>query len=173
MSVQRDSVTSQVTGVLRGPFVVAALVCAAFACGVLAAAAGYGDDREEPANAAPAAQAPSGASTGVYTAEQAELGGVLFAQRCSGCHAADLSGGFGPRLAPLGAHWRGMSLGALFRFVSRNMPYDAPGSLATDQYLEAVAFVLSRNGYPAGPSALIDDAAHMDLVLLDEPASRP
>ncbi|HET8986130.1 MAG TPA: hypothetical protein VFN03_10260, partial [Trueperaceae bacterium] len=82
-------------------------------------------------------------------------------------------GGFGPRLAPLGAHWKGQTLGSLFRFVSSNMPYDSPGSLAVDQYLDVVSFVLFSNGYPAGESPLVVDAAVIDPVLLDDPPPAP
>lgn len=110
-----------------------------------------------------------GASSGVFNLEQAERGAELFAARCAGCHGADLSGGFGPRLAPIGAHWQGQSVGALFRFVSSNMPYDDPGSLEQDQYLDVLSFVLQQNGYPVGDAALTADAAVNDALVLDEP----
>ncbi|HET8986191.1 MAG TPA: c-type cytochrome [Trueperaceae bacterium] len=132
----------------------------------VALAQDYGDDP-------PAAPATSGASAGVFTLEQAERGAALFSARCSGCHGAELTGGFGPRLAPLGSHWRGQTLGSLFRFVSSAMPYDKPGSLETEQYLDAIAFVLQRNGYPAGANPLVADPAALDPVLLDDPPPTP
>jgi len=134
---------------------------------VVAVAQNYGGDPPSP----PAGG--GGASSGVFAGEQAERGAELFAARCSGCHGGELEGGFGPRLAPLGSHWRGQTLGSLFRFVSSNMPYDNPGSLTPDQYLDLVAFVLQSNGYPAGVSALVADAAVIDPVLLDDPPSAP
>jgi len=146
------------------------LVIALLAGGLVGALAqDYGDDPPAP----PAAAAAAGASSGVFTVEQAERGAEVFAARCSGCHGGALEGGFGPRLAPLGSHWRGQTLGSLFRFVSGNMPYDSPGSLAIDEYLDVVSFVLQRNGYPAGVSPLVADAAVIDLILLDDPQPAP
>ena len=113
-----------------------------------------------------------GASSGVFAAEQAERGAELFTARCSGCHGAELGGGFGPQLAPLGSHWAGQTLGSLFRFVSSNMPYDNPGSLTQEQYLDVISFVLARNGYPAGDTAMTADTAVIDAVLLDEPPAQ-
>ncbi len=131
----------------------------------LAVAQNYGEDP-------PAAADTVGASSGVFAAEQAERGAELFTARCSGCHGAELGGGFGPQLAPLGSHWTGQTLGSLFRFVSSNMPYDNPGSLTQEQYLDVISFVLARNGYPAGETAMTADAAVIDAVLLDEPPAQ-
>lgn len=138
------------------------LAVAAFGL-VVAAAQNYGEDP-------PAA---AGASSGVYDLEQAQRGAELFAARCSGCHGKELEGGFGPQLDPLDDDWSGQSLGSLFRFVSRNMPFDSPGSLQTDQYLDVVAFVLQSNGYPAGEAALVADEAVLDGVTLDEAPPAP
>ncbi|HZX68839.1 MAG TPA: PQQ-binding-like beta-propeller repeat protein, partial [Candidatus Elarobacter sp.] len=43
----------------------------------------------------------------------------------------------------------------LFDFISRQMPADKPGSLTQQQYLDVTAFLLARNGYPAGTVALM------------------
>jgi|SRR5690606_24939682 len=152
----------------------AALILALVASSlVFAVAQNYGNE-PPPAGteAAQAAQAPS-ASVGIFTVEQADRGATVFSSNCAGCHGADLSGGFGPSLAPLGEHWQGQSLGALFRFVSSNMPFSAPGSLAAEEYLDVVAFVLRSNGYPAGDTALVADAAIIDPVLLDAQPPAP
>ena len=52
------------------------------------------------------------------------------------------------------------------------MPYDNPGSLTQEQYLDVISFVLARNGYPAGETAMTADAAVIDAVLLDEPPAQ-
>lgn len=44
----------------------------------------------------------------------------------------------------------------LFDFISTQMPYDAPGSLAKTQYQDALAYILSFNHYPAGPTPLTE-----------------
>jgi PQQ-dependent dehydrogenase (methanol/ethanol family) len=42
----------------------------------------------------------------------------------------------------------------LYDFISRQMPQDKPGTLSQQQYLDATAYVLSRNGFPAGNTPL-------------------
>jgi len=160
---------------LRSPHLKAALVLTLAASSlVFAPAQNYGNEPPPTVpETAPPPGSPMAASAGAFTAEQADRGATVFATICAGCHAADLSGGFGPRLAPLADDWQEQSLGALFRFVSRNMPFGAGGSLTEDQYLDAVAFVLHSNGYPAGATALVADPAVIDLVVLDEPPAAP
>lgn len=114
---------------------------------------------------------PVAASSGVYLEEQAVLGAAVFAQRCAGCHGAELAGGFGPRLAPLASFWHGRSLSELYSFVAQNMPFDAPGSLSAAEYAQVVAFVLERNGYPAGAAELLPDAQELSRFVIDAPAS--
>lgn len=108
-------------------------------------------------------------STGVYGEEQATLGAQVYSQRCSGCHGAELGGGFGPRLTPLDNYWLGRNLGAFYTFVSENMPFDAPGTLSADQYAQVVAFILSRNGYPSGEADLAADADVLAGFIIDAP----
>lgn len=110
-----------------------------------------------------------GVSTGVFTDDQAEAGGMLFAQRCAGCHGGDLSGGFGPRLAPLASYWQGRSLAELFAFVQGNMPFDAPGSLSPEHYAQVIAFVLHSNGYGAGEEDLAAEASALEAFVIDSP----
>ena len=121
---------------------------------------------QEPA--APASDATD-VSTGVYTEEQAAVGAEVFLANCSGCHGAELEGGFGPQLAPIGEHWHGSSLGALYAFVSSAMPFSAPGSLEPQQYADVLAFVLQQNGYPAGEEPLAPDEEALEAFVLDVP----
>ena len=44
------------------------------------------------------------------------------------------------------------------------MPVNNPGSLSKTQYTQVLAFILAKNGYPAGRAPL--DAAHLDKVAL-------
>lgn len=135
----------------------------------LAAAGRYGGEDEAPL----AAQAEAaGVSTGAFTAEQAARGAEVFAARCAGCHGAELQGGMAPRLAPLNASWQGMSLGALYRFVSTNMPFDAPGSLEPQRYADVIAHVLAKNGYPPGDAELQPDAGSLDAFVIDAPPAQ-
>ncbi len=150
---------------------VAAVLAALLALTALALAGRYGDDYETPP-AAQAAAAPLGVSTGTYTEEQAARGAEVFATRCSGCHGPALQGGMGPRLDPLDESWQGMSLAALFRFVSRNMPFNAPGSLEPQQYADVIAHVLASNGFPPGDAELPPDESALEAFVIDVPPAQ-
>ncbi|HLV11477.1 MAG TPA: cytochrome c [Trueperaceae bacterium] len=137
----------------------------------VAAAGGYGG-YGGPDRLAAQAEEAAGVSTGAYTEEQAERGAQVFARSCAGCHGSTLQGGMGPRLAPLNSAWQGMSLGALYRFVSTNMPYSAPGSLEPQQYADVLAHVLASNGYPAGDAELAPDAEALGAFVIDAPPNQ-
>ena len=85
--------------------------------------------------AVPRAQEPTSISVrdGVFTAEQADRGEVLYDDQCAVCHGAIRQ--FVPEMAALlGDHtfrnaWRGRSLGELFGYILETMPQDAPGTL--------------------------------------------
>ncbi|MDB5072998.1 MAG: putative pyrrolo-quinoline quinone [Candidatus Eremiobacteraeota bacterium] len=90
---------------------------------------------------------------GHYTRAQAASGAAVYSATCQQCHGVNLQGQSGPPLT--GAAFRqyvGKSgtAASLFDFISRQMPADKPGSLTQQQYLDVTAFLLSRNGFPAG-----------------------
>ena len=121
------------------------------------------------AAAAPAAQsAPRSVSNGVYTAEQAARGKALYDEQCAWCHGPLRA--FVPEMAALlgdhtfRARWRGRPLGELFDLIRRTMPQDAPGSLSPAQSAELVAYILSGNRKPAGPTPLADDAERLGRI---------
>lgn len=91
-----------------------------------------------------------------YTAGQAALGATLFSANCSRCHGADLQGIAAPPLAGSAfmGNWKGDTAADLYALMSTEMPQDRPGTLKPDQYLAILAFVLQRNGYPAGTAPL-------------------
>jgi alcohol dehydrogenase (cytochrome c) len=104
------------------------------------------------------AAAASYAAGGSYTSQQASAGATVYAATCSECHGAQLQGGAGPPLT--GATFR-TSINAsyqtaeqLYGFIDKQMPANAPGSLTTAQALNVTAYVLQRNGFPAGSTAL-------------------
>lgn len=121
------------------------------------------------AAAALAAQSdPRSASDGVYTAEQAARGEALYDEQCASCHGPIRA--FAPEMAALlGDHtfrakWQGRPLGELFDLIRRTMPQDAPGSLSPAQSAELVAYILSGNRKPAGPTPLADDAERLGRI---------
>jgi alcohol dehydrogenase (cytochrome c) len=94
---------------------------------------------------------------GIYTAAQAESGRALYARTCSGCHGADFAGsGDAPALTEgtFMLKWRPKMVSELFGEILQNMPPASPGSLGEAAALNATAFILQRNGAPAGPQAL-------------------
>ena len=100
--------------------------------------------------------APEGAPA--YTAAQAADGQKVYADNCAVCHGPGLEGGAGPALA--GAQFRkawieaGRTVADFHDVTSRSMPQTAPGSLKPEEYLAVTAYVLSKNGYPAGTEPL-------------------
>jgi mono/diheme cytochrome c family protein len=112
-----------------------------------------------------AGSAGAGPPGGSYTAAQASAGATLWAAKCAQCHGANLEGGAGPALT--GANLRTLSkntkltVGDLFTFMSQQMPLNDPASLKQSDYSAIMAFILKKNGYPAGAVPL-KYAAAMD-----------
>jgi len=90
---------------------------------------------------------------GIFTAAQAERGAMVYNDTCVPCHGPDLGGSdLAPSLtgADFAMNWNDMNVAELFDRVSMSMPLTAPGSLTAQQYADVVAFVLQKNGAPAG-----------------------
>ncbi len=97
------------------------------------------------------------ASPAYYTTAQARSGATIYSASCQQCHGVNLGGQSAPALT--GQTFRNYvgkagTAASLFDFISRQMPADHPGSLTQQQYLDVTAFILSRNGYPAGRDPL-------------------
>ncbi len=55
----------------------------------------------------------------------------------------------------------------MYDFISRQMPLNAPASLKQWQYLDVTAYILSRNGLPAGSTSLaVETLAQVNLSAL-------
>jgi mono/diheme cytochrome c family protein len=101
---------------------------------------------------------------GVYSDAQAKRGEAIYAERCATCHAPDLSGmDQAPELA--GAEfltaWDAQTLNDLFERTRISMPADKPGSLERPQIADVIAFVLQKNGFPAGQTDLATAGADL------------
>jgi len=96
-----------------------------------------------------------------FTQEQVERGKSIYQRNCQDCHGSTLDNGeFGG--APLKGsyfrqHWGSGDVSALFGYVNTLMPPDRPGQLTAQSYVDLTAFLLSNNGYAAGPEELTDD----------------
>ena len=101
-------------------------------------------------------------SNGDFTETQAETGRSVYSSSCASCHGSDLKGQAGPALA--GAKFESslkfskMSAQQLFKFISTQMPADNPGGLQCDKYAAVMAYILSKNGYPAGNEKLSEQS---------------
>jgi Cytochrome c. len=104
----------------------------------------------------------------LYTATQAKAGHADFETNCSMCHGKDLQGITGPTLVgpSFAASSNDYTVAAIFDELSQQMPAGAPGSLSDTQYADIMAFILARNGYPAGSTPLTYDAAQSSTVKL-------
>lgn len=103
----------------------------------------------------------------VYTAAQAKRGETVYGASCSSCHAPDLSGsGQAPSLTgkEFNDAWSGQTLADLFDRVQTTMPADAPGTLKPGETADVVAFMLSKDNFPAGDVELPADAAALKEI---------
>ena len=102
---------------------------------------------------------------GVYTPEQADRGRKVYGVFCENCHAADLggtnSGDSGAPPLKREGFMAGSDANALFTKMRETMPFDAPGSLEPEEYLDVLAYVFRENGFPPGRVPLVADAAQL------------
>ena len=87
---------------------------------------------------------------GAFTAEQAERGKAVYDKSCGNCHQADF---YRERLT----RFSGKPVGQLFEVVSTSMPADNIGGLLTSEYLDALAYIFSITGSPAGSEELTSE----------------
>ena len=97
---------------------------------------------------------------GVYTAEQAARGKLVYDSSCGACHLPDMSGSDEAR--PLAGErfmqdWREDTLHTLFVRIRNLMPFNEPATLSEDAYLDSVAYILEFNGFPPGDRELLPD----------------
>jgi mono/diheme cytochrome c family protein len=112
---------------------------------------------------------------GVFTEAQAERGRSAYAQVCASCHADDLRGkGTAPSLIEESFMflWADMTVGDLFERTRLLMPSDRPGSLPPGTYADIIAFIASKNGFPAGSAELSADVAALGRILITDKRPR-
>jgi mono/diheme cytochrome c family protein len=97
---------------------------------------------------------------GVYTAAQADRGRGFYNEHCAMCHGGNLQGGESRALIGdrFWTSWQETTVDRLLGHVSTNMPHSEDGSLkgtlGASVYADVVAYMLSRNDFPAGSSEL-------------------
>ena len=109
--------------------------------------------------------------SGVYTADQAARGKVVFEASCGRCHNNELEGSTrGPALkgAAFLSKYENDTLAGLFTFARDRMPQDGPGLVADAAKLDILAYILQRNEVPAGPKELALDQATLESIKLSK-----
>lgn len=98
---------------------------------------------------------------GVYSDEQSRRGEAQYLENCKRCHLRDLSGDYGEDAPALVgeeflSNWANWTLGDLFDFMQTEMPPKRQDRrhLTADTYADILAFILERNGFPAGAAEL-------------------
>jgi len=92
-----------------------------------------------------------------YTEAQAASGNTLYRQSCAICHLENLQGSFeAPSLndSNFRNNWRNRPVEELLALMETTMPPQAPGSLAPEQYINVIAYLLSENTISASATAL-------------------
>lgn len=103
---------------------------------------------------------------GVYSKAQAGKGEALYNDKCMKCHGADATGSDAPSLADSGfaGNWDGLTVGQLFDRLRSSMPQDAPQSLSREETANIVAYLLSRNNFPAGDADMSDRGEMLAMI---------
>ena len=97
--------------------------------------------------------------------ELAAQGQSVFSASCARCHGDAGQGSSAPALIGKGANLSKYSTAqTLLNFMSSAMPFDAPGSLTHQQYLELLSYLLVQNSYVQ--SASIFDENQLGSVAL-------
>ena len=102
----------------------------------------------------------------VYSAAQATKGEAVYTDKCARCHGVSLSGADAPPLvgADFAADWDGLSIYQLFDRTRSSMPQDEPGSMSREDTAATVAFMLQKNGFPAGSADLATSADALNAI---------
>ena len=110
-----------------------------------------------------------------FTQAQADAGRQSYVTSCASCHNEDLSGKGAPAVAGKGfiaSNFGKGTVGELYSFIQKSMPFCEGGSLATKSYLDIVAFILEANGAKPGSQPLTpaSDVKVNDIATGDMPA---
>ena len=112
---------------------------------------------------------------GVFTEAQAARGRLAYSGACSFCHGRRLNGApddpdmrSTPPLARARfvREWDGRSLATLYEYTRLTMPEDNPGSLTDQEFVDAIAYMLSVGGMPAGDDELVPDSQSLARIVI-------
>jgi cytochrome c len=112
---------------------------------------------------------------GLYTDAQSKRGENVYGTACASCHGANMAGGAtlaGDVPALAGPEFRtafgGMTAADLLDLMRSSMPLDKPGQLSSQEYTDVLAYILSRNDFPAGPTELSGDPGALKAIHIEK-----
>jgi len=106
---------------------------------------------------------------GVYTQQQSETGHELYDHDCASCHGTQLQGGQVGRALVGDAfrqNWYGQRLSELMGRIRTTMPL-GNANLDPEQVAKVVAYLLERNGFPAGKRELASGSESVQQILIE------
>lgn len=112
-------------------------------------------------------------TAGVYSAEQAARGAVLYEDGCASCHGMEFEGTIGPPLTGdlFLSNNSAAPLSAIVDQIQTTMPFNLPGSLSREQAIDLTAYILQGGAFPAGQAALSEaDLAGIAFPVTEAPA---
>jgi mono/diheme cytochrome c family protein len=112
----------------------------------------------------------------VYTAAQATRGDSLYHATCAKCHGDTLSGGTtstGEDAPPLVGsafltNYYGVSVAELYDKIRNGMPPDNPKTIEPAVVVDVMAFLLSKNQFPAGAAELPNDVGKLKEIVIEK-----
>lgn len=107
---------------------------------------------------------------GVYTEEQAARGDAVYDANCKTCHSVSLRGTpGGPSLIgnKFRNRWVDGTVAEIYTFVHDFMPAGRGGSLSEQEYIDVVAYILSKQKYPAGEEELPADVEVLSQITVE------
>ncbi len=105
-------------------------------------------------SSSPSASASATAAGGQTYGQFANAGKTVFTNKCAKCHGDNGQGVTGPAVIGSNAHLDKYNTAqGLLSFISTSMPFDAPGSLSSQDYLNVLGFLLVQNNYVSANTA--------------------
>ena len=99
-------------------------------------------------------------------------GETEFSTLCALCHGKNGEGGFGPPVIGNNANlWKYYTAQGLLDFISVAMPFNAPGSLTHQQYLNEMGYLLVSNAYVLPGQPFVENG--LVNFTLPEPTAPP
>jgi cytochrome c len=105
----------------------------------------------------------------VYSQAQADRGKVVYSQKCAACHLESVGGTntasplVGDSLLEM---WSDKTIRNLYTRIRTTMPDDDPGSLTEQETVDIIAYVIAKNGCPAGEVELEPSAQSLASIKL-------